>query len=305
MSDFILARREHEPAYVEYFRQEVPFRPDYPAFRLEVVTHRRTRRGQVYPLRERMIFDEREISAEKRAEGYRFYPEVLIDERPDLKHIHAGFADLGTNDGQLVRLMVYLVRGEDPEREGDHWVLAIRFSTIDIEAPSSAESEEDPSSDGETITEADIETAKSVTVRAMQSVVADPPSDAGSGWSIIGYSAAQLEYMEWLDAYRDCIKLVLMTSPVNPRMRADWQAEPHLFPEIAAHEGLEVGSTPEHPYWGGPGAYPVRLHAAQEARDVWNDELTEDQRRAAHARHQDIIRRLDRLYAYARDRMME
>lgn len=305
MPDFVIGRRGREPSSVDRFRQEVPFRTDYADFRLEVVTHRRTRRGQVRPIRERMIFDERPISDAKRAEGYRYYPEVLIDERPDLRHIHAGFTDLGTEDGQLVRLEIYLVRGEDPsgEREGDDWVLAIRVATVGIQRPPPAE----PPDPEPEITDADVEAAKRKTLTPMRIAVTERPSDAGAGWSIIGYSEEQLGYMEWLEGYLDNMKLVLRTSPEASRMHDDWSVEPHLFPEIAAHRDLEVSGIedPVHPYWEGPAAYPIRLHAANSVLTVWNTHLDTIERRAAHARHLEIIRQLDFLYRYARKRITE
>ena len=306
MPDFVIGRRGRAPKYVEKFRQEVPFRTDYPDFRLEVVTQRRTRRGQVRPLRERMIFDEREISAEKRAEGYRFYPEVLIDERPDLRHIHDGFSELGTPDGELVRLKVFIVRGEDPDHEGDHWVLLIRFATVGVEPPSEPDTEPEPPDPG--FTPEDADEAKRLTLTPMRGVAAgELPSDAGAGWSVIGFSEAQLKFMDWLEAYRDNMELVVKASPAEPRMHADRQVEPQFFPAIAAKLGMEVTEVaiPVHPYWGGPGAYPVRVHAALSVLTVWNDHLIEAQRRAAHVEYRAIIRQMKLLYRYARHRITE
>lgn len=297
MPDFVLGRRNRQPSFVEYFRQEVPFRTDYEDFRLELVTHRRTR-GGIRPLRERMLFDERRLTAAQREAGYRYHPEVLIEEHEDLRSIHRGFAAMDTDDGDVVRLMVYLFR------DADRWVLAIRVATIGIQTLSF-----DPER-VEGLVHASAASATRKALEPMEAAVGHPPELRGAaGWSAIGYSRAQLEYMEWLDAYRDSLTLVLMTAPANPRMdEPTREVEPHLFPEIQAHQGLDVGGRTEqgaHPYWEGPAAYPVRLHAAQRALHVWNNVLSTGEREAAHIRFLDIMGRLNRLYETARDRMME
>jgi len=90
-------------------------------------------------------------------------------------------------------------------------------------------------------------------------------------------------------------------------MHDDRHVEPQFLPAIAARMGLEVTEvdTPGHPYWGGPGSYPVRVHAALAVLTVWNDHLNEAQRRAAHVEYRAIIRQMKLLYRYARHRITE
>lgn len=275
---------------------EVPFRPDYPDFRLEVASHRRTRRSEVRPIRERMIFDEREISAEKRAEGYRFYPEVLIDEHDDLREIHRVHSKVGTDDGSLVRLKVYLFR------DSKRWVTAIRFNPIGISTRTF-----EAGSEVTVVRDSVVSSVKETVSKPMNERMADPPADS-AGASLLGYSKEQLMYMAWLNAYRDSINHILRTSPSDPLMDDETgEVEPYLLPEIQDARDTEVGGAEgsSGSLHGGPGTYSVEVNAAEQAVAVWNEELSKEERAAAHARWQEINEKLARLYRTARQRVME
>jgi hypothetical protein len=85
----------------------IPFHPEYAEFR-------------------RRVAGSEEIGTRMISRSDREYPEQVIDRRPDLQDIHAGFNRVGIEEGQTVCLLGYIVR--DVRR----YVLLIRFATRDI-----------------------------------------------------------------------------------------------------------------------------------------------------------------------------